>query len=168
VAEAIVATVAGAIIIAALSWLVKSIPLVRPKVSISWKRGPAGSSPGPNDKLTVEWSYHVVLYNATKHEAFDLGFVHTGSHAAVSIPARHLKGREPMKIPLKLTKLIDREIVVRCRHNFDELLPSELRTIEFILKYKNEGGCAFYTHYRKDNDSESCSYHIRRPRPLAT
>jgi len=86
----------------------------------------------------------------------------------VSIPAKHLKGLDTMKIPLKLTKLFDREIVVRSHHNFDELLPLELRKIALILKYKNESGFAFYTYYRKDNDSESCSYHIRRPRLLAT
>jgi len=147
---------------------VRSLLLVWPKVSISWKRGPAGSSSaGPNDKLTVEWSYHVLLYNAAKHEAFDLDFIHTGSDAVMAIPARHLKALDTMKIPLKLTKLVDWEIVVRSRHNFDELLPPELRTIELILKYKNESGFAFYTYYRKDNDSESCSYHIRKPQLLA-
>ena len=135
-AKAILVTVAGAAIIAVLSWLVKSLLLVWPKVSISSKRGGAGSSAGPNDKLAVEWSYHVILYNTAKHDAFDLDFVHTGSHGAVAIPTGHLKGLDAMNIPLKLTKLLDKEIVVRSRHNFDELLPLELTTIELILKYK--------------------------------
>ncbi|MBI4796292.1 MAG: hypothetical protein HY790_10745 [Deltaproteobacteria bacterium] len=134
---------------------------LRPKVRISYSRGNAGSSEGPGNSLTLKWNYNIILDNLTNNHALELEIIYTGNLPSIALTESHIRGLTRITINQQLKKPVDRDMVIRSRHDFwGELLPEELRNIELCLRYKNEKGVTFYTIYKKENESETNSYSI--------
>jgi hypothetical protein len=166
--EGIIVVVVGAAVIGIVTWLIRSRFLLRPKVRIAYARGGGKSAAGTDSELRLTWCYSLSLTNVTKHDALNLQVIHASDHVLSRLPLVHLKGLADSKIEAKLSKLVDRNTVVRAGHDFHgKLHPPELRDITICLGYQNETGFRFYTLYKKKGDLEENSYHFGRPQ-LAT
>ena len=147
------------------AWLARSLLLVRPRLRVSYKRGGGQSSSGPAGMLEIHWAYNITLNNLSRYDALEITVVESTNPQLRAFPIDHLKGLDSASLNMQLTKNLNRDTVVKARHDFHgELEPPELKEILLCLEYRNESGFRFYTLYRRVDESETNMYHFRRPR----
>jgi len=163
----VLTSVIGGLVLAGIIYVLKSRFGSQPQLRIRCLPGSSSSTSGQPGNIMLTWQGHLEIYNQTNYPALNVSLIWPDANTQLPLERLeppHVNGMESRRLEFKITKHFPREQVLACQNRFKDLCPSELRSFVAILRYKNDKGVPFYSRFRKNGDTEVCTYHRLRPK----